>query len=70
MSDQPVRTIVETEEGDLAFQEYFVHRRCEPRVRGFRFEGVEAAQPAPGRARSDPVRGRDHHLPFESLGEH
>jgi LPPG:FO 2-phospho-L-lactate transferase len=48
MSDQPVRTIVETEEGDLAFQEYFVHRRCEPRVRGFRFEGVDVAEPAPG----------------------
>ena len=48
MSDQPVRTIVETEAGDLAFQEYFVHRRCEPRVVGFRFEGVEAAEPAPG----------------------
>ena len=48
MSDQPVRTIVETEEGDLPFQEYFVHRRCEPRVRGFRFEGVEAAEPSPG----------------------
>ncbi len=48
MSDQPVRTMVETEEGDLAFQEYFVHRRCEPRVRGFRFEGVEVAEPAPG----------------------
>ena len=48
MSDQPVRTIVEAEEGDLAFQEYFVHRRCEPRVRGFRFEGIESAAPAPG----------------------
>jgi LPPG:FO 2-phospho-L-lactate transferase len=48
MSDQPVRTIVETEEGDLAFQEYFVHRRCEPRVTGFRFEGIEVAEPAPG----------------------
>ena len=48
MSDGPVRTIVETEEGDLAFQEYFVHRRCEPRVRGFRFEGVQAVEPAPG----------------------
>ncbi len=43
MSDQPVRTIVETEEGDLAFQEYFVHRRCEPRVKGFRFEGADSA---------------------------
>ncbi|HSL44442.1 MAG TPA: 2-phospho-L-lactate transferase [Anaerolineales bacterium] len=48
MSDAPVRTIVETEEGDLAFQEYFVHRRCEPRVRGFRFQGAEAAEPAHG----------------------
>ena len=48
MSDQPVRTIVETEDGDLAFQEYFVHRRCEPRVRGFRFDGVDKAEPAPG----------------------
>jgi LPPG:FO 2-phospho-L-lactate transferase len=48
MSDQPVRTIVETEEGDLEFQEYFVHRRCEPRVTGFRFEGAESAEPAPG----------------------
>lgn len=48
MSDQPVRTIVETEEGALGFQEYFVHRRCEPRVTGFRFEGVESAEPAPG----------------------
>ncbi|HJR80413.1 MAG TPA: 2-phospho-L-lactate transferase [Anaerolineales bacterium] len=48
MSDQPVRTIVETEEGDLAFQEYFVHRRCEPRVSGFRFDGADRAEPAPG----------------------
>ncbi len=48
MSDQPVRTIVETEAGDLAFQEYFVHRRCEPRVKGFRFEGADIAEPAPG----------------------
>jgi len=48
MSDQPVRTIVETDEGELAFQEYFVHRRCEPKVTGFRFEGVEIAEAAPG----------------------
>jgi LPPG:FO 2-phospho-L-lactate transferase len=48
MSDRSVRTIVETEAGDLAFQEYFVHRRCEPHVRGFRFEGAESAEPAPG----------------------
>jgi len=48
MSDDPVSTIVLTDEGELPFQEYFVHRRCEPRVRGFRFQGVDEAHPAPG----------------------
>jgi LPPG:FO 2-phospho-L-lactate transferase len=48
MSDHPVRTIVDTDEGELAFQDYFVARRCEPRVEGFRFIGVETASPAPG----------------------
>jgi LPPG:FO 2-phospho-L-lactate transferase len=48
MSDAPVRTMVDTNEGELAFQEYFVHRRCEPRVTGFRFDGVEDAEPAAG----------------------
>jgi LPPG:FO 2-phospho-L-lactate transferase len=45
MTDSPVRTIVDTDEGELAFQEYFVHRHCEPRVKGFRFDGVEVAEP-------------------------
>ncbi|HSJ89159.1 MAG TPA: 2-phospho-L-lactate transferase [Anaerolineales bacterium] len=48
MSNQQVRTIVNTEEGELAFQEYFVHRRCEPRVKGFRFAGLQVAEPVPG----------------------
>ena len=48
MSDQPVRTVVDTDEGELAFQEYFVHRLCEPRVKGFRFDGIDSAEPAPG----------------------
>ncbi len=48
MSDQAVRTLVETTEGELIFQEYFVHRRCEPRVTGFEFKGADQAQPAPG----------------------
>ena len=48
MSDQPVRTIVDTDEGELAFQEYFVHRRCEPRVKGFRFEWVDSAEAVSG----------------------
>jgi LPPG:FO 2-phospho-L-lactate transferase len=48
MSDKPVRTFVETDEGELAFQEYFVHRRCEPRVKGFWFDGINAAEPVRG----------------------
>ena len=48
MSDQAVRTMVDTDEGELAFQEYFVHRQCQPRVKGFRFENVDQAEPAPG----------------------
>jgi LPPG:FO 2-phospho-L-lactate transferase len=49
MSDAPVRTMVNTaEDGELAFQEYFVRRGCAPQVTGFRFTGVESAAPAPG----------------------
>ena len=35
MSDQPVRTMIRTPEGELAFQHYFVRDRCEPTVSGF-----------------------------------
>lgn len=48
MSDSPARTMVDTDEGELAFQEYFVHRHCEPRVRGFRFQGVDSAEAVVG----------------------
>ncbi|HET8612766.1 MAG TPA: 2-phospho-L-lactate transferase [Sphingomonas sp.] len=48
MSDDPVRTLIETEEGVLPFQHYFVARRCEPAVRATRFEGADAARPGPG----------------------
>jgi LPPG:FO 2-phospho-L-lactate transferase len=48
MSDQFVRTIVVTDEGELPFQRYFVARRCEPVVRVVRFEGASQALPAPG----------------------
>ena len=48
MSDNSIKTIVNTDEGELAFQEYFVHRHCEPRVKSFRFDGIEKANAAPG----------------------
>jgi LPPG:FO 2-phospho-L-lactate transferase len=43
MSDAPVRTVVKTTVGELDFQEYFVRRRCKPRVTGFRFAGARHA---------------------------
>jgi LPPG:FO 2-phospho-L-lactate transferase len=45
MCDEPVRTMVQTEDGVLAFQRYFVARRCAPRVIGFEFRGAPAARP-------------------------
>jgi LPPG:FO 2-phospho-L-lactate transferase len=48
MSDDPVPTIIESNEGPMHFQEYLVRRRAEPIVKGIRFEGVESARPASG----------------------
>jgi len=49
MTDDSVATWVETvEHGWLPFQEYFVREQCKPRVKSFRFEGIENAHPAPG----------------------
>ncbi len=45
MSDQPVRTVVRTPDGELDFQRWFVERRCEPVVRSLRFAGIEDARP-------------------------
>lgn len=47
VSNQPVRTVLETDQGQLAFQEYFVRRRCEPVVRSVGFPGAESAALAP-----------------------
>lgn len=47
MSDDRVSTTVITKDGELSFQHYFVRDRCKPRVTGFRFDGVERAQPSP-----------------------
>ncbi len=48
MSDDLVPTMVLTDQGELAFQDYFVKLGCEPAVTGFRFQGVENTRPAPG----------------------
>jgi LPPG:FO 2-phospho-L-lactate transferase len=43
MSDEPVRTMVRTDDGWLEFQEYFVHRHQEPEVREVRYAGIDTA---------------------------
>lgn len=52
MTDDRVRTVVDTDEGELAFQEYFVARRCEPRANAIRFVGAHTAAPSPVAARA------------------
>ncbi len=47
-TDDALRTVVETADGDLPFQEYLVHRRARDRVQGFRYVGAPSANPAPG----------------------
>jgi len=48
MCDQPVRTMVDTDEGILPFQRYFVERQAGPVVKGFAFDGAAKACLPPG----------------------
>jgi LPPG:FO 2-phospho-L-lactate transferase len=48
MTDAYTPTRVVTEEGAMHIQEYFVRRRCEPRVKKIQFDNIASAQPAPG----------------------
>lgn len=50
MSDDPVRSMILTDEGELPFQDYFVRRRCEPRFVSIRFDGAERARISAGLA--------------------
>jgi LPPG:FO 2-phospho-L-lactate transferase len=47
-TDHRLRTWIETRDGELSFQEWFVLHRHEPEVHTVRFEGAETATPAPG----------------------
>ena len=57
MTEQRVATRVFTDMGELAFQEYFVRERCEPRVEKVVFDGLDTAQlnPAIISALADPA---------------
>lgn len=43
VSDDPIRTVVQSDLGELAFQHYFVREQCAPAVSGFRFDGIQDA---------------------------
>jgi LPPG:FO 2-phospho-L-lactate transferase len=57
-SDDPVRTRVTVPDGEIDFQEYFVHRQHDVAVSAVRFDGAEAATPAPGVL--DAIRAASH----------
>lgn len=46
MSDDPVRSVIDTDEGALDFQDWFVRRQCRPKFRGVSFEGTAKAKPS------------------------
>jgi LPPG:FO 2-phospho-L-lactate transferase len=52
MTNDRVRTIVDTDEGLFAFQEYFVKSRWKPAVRSLIYEGAEEAEPLPAALRA------------------
>ncbi|MFP9192226.1 2-phospho-L-lactate transferase [Natronosalvus vescus] len=48
MSDDPVASLIHTDEGLMHFQEYWVANRGEPTVSNVEFRGSSSAEPAPG----------------------
>jgi LPPG:FO 2-phospho-L-lactate transferase len=47
-TDDRLRTMIDTADGEIDFQTYYVRHAHRDRVTGIRFDGVEAARPAPG----------------------
>ena len=48
VTDDRLRTVVQTNSGELAFQDYFVRRRASDPVHSLRFDGANSSSPAPG----------------------
>ncbi len=48
MSDDPVRTRIQTADGWMSFQDYFVRGKARAAVIGIEYAGAEKATPAPG----------------------
>jgi LPPG:FO 2-phospho-L-lactate transferase len=54
MSDDPVRTVICSDDGELPFQDYFVRLACAVPVRSIRYDGAAAARLNPALAKLDP----------------
>lgn len=52
MCNEAVPTLVHTAQGTFGFQEYFVKRRCQDKVRGVTFSGIEKARLTPAVSRA------------------
>lgn len=48
MTDEDVETWIDTDAGEIHFQEYLVKKKMKPEVRGVFIKGIERANPAPG----------------------
>ena len=44
MSESPVQTMIQTDQGKLSFQEYFVKHKCDPKIEKIEFLGSEVAE--------------------------
>ena len=47
MTNDAVRTLLDTDDGTLTMQQYFVQRRAQPRVNAVRYAGADSAAPSP-----------------------
>lgn len=48
MSNDTIESRVETSDGEISFQEYFVKQRWQPEVKNVFYSGIEHSRPAPG----------------------
>ena len=71
MTEGRVRTVVDTDQGTLAFQDYFVREQCRPVVRDIRYDAAAAAaaDAAGARGPGGADAGRGYHLPVEPVAQ-
>ncbi len=69
MSDNPVRTRIQTDAGEFSMQEWFVRERCAPVVQGMRLVGIEFGPPLAGSRHGGDQRRCCAHRTLESTAQ-